>query len=196
MRRKHDEPVLITEKLQSSTPWLYLLSCGSSATGYSYSSSCPANGSISLDEIGKTHVCLEIPKRPCSAPQNPRSGRSWYGDLLTFYMIKKRVGPQLAFNSVFLGFELLKLYRILSQASPGTFPCWQVLPFRIYALSFLKLKISCLSWPHLTWARVERITWAKYVLTNWSHCRRETKSTLEINPSGIVWGSSKYCTSG
>ena len=95
MRRKHDGPVLITEKLQSSTPWSYSLSRGSSARGYSHSSACPANGSISLDEIGKTHVCLEIPKRPRSAPQNPRSNRSWYGDLLTFYVIKRRVGPSL-----------------------------------------------------------------------------------------------------
>lgn len=118
-------------------------------------------------------------------------------DMISSHFIwSRRVGPQLAFNSVFLGFELLKLYRICSQASPGTFPCWQVLHFRTYALSFLKSKISCLSLLHLTWARVEWVTWAKYVLTNWSHCRRETKSTLEINLSGIIWGSSKYCASG
>lgn len=195
MRHKHDEPVLITEKLQSSTPWSYLLSRGSSARGYLYSSTCPANVSISLDEIGKTHVCLEIPKRPRSAPQNPRSNRSWYGDLLIL-CDQEKSWSQLAFNSVFLGFELLNLYRIHSRASPGTFPCRQVLHFRIYALSFLKLKVSCLSLPHLTWARVEQITWAKYVLTNWSHCRRDAKSTLEINLSGIVWGSPKYCASG
>lgn len=68
---------------------------------------------------------------------------------------------RLEFNSATLGLELLKLYRILAQPSLGTFPHWRVLHFRIYALSFLKLKISCLPVLHLAWARAEQITLAK-----------------------------------
>lgn len=101
-----------------------------------------------------------LPKDPKSLPELIQrfphilydQGKSWF--------------PKLAFNSATLGFELLKLYRILSQPSPGTFPSWWVLHFRIYTLSFLKLKLSRLSLPHLAWARVEQITLGKYIPTN------------------------------
>lgn len=136
-------------------------------------------------------MCFEILK--CShAAQRPKElARVDTRFPHILYDQEKSWFPKLAFNSATLGLRLLKLYRILSQPSPGTFPSWRVLHFRIYALSFLKLKISCLSLPHLAWARVEQITLGKYIPTNWWHRRKETKSTLEINLSRIFWGSSR-----